>query len=353
MNLSTSLGPAPETTDSRGNPEIFRRSLGRPWLIALLVIPLSFRRSLGMPWLIALLAIPFLMAVIGYGALETSAVATGPTGALPTLTRSTKSVPPKLSLAPLSIVRNGNDIVLSGNFPDDSAKASLLKAVKSSLDPGVNIIDQIDINPTVDSLDFSNAGTLFKDSASILDFNLTVNGSTIIVAGTAASQEQKATVEHDAAITWSGVNVVDSLVVTGSVPAGLAGAPPPPPAACPDLPSVVDARWRSEGGQITFGGDGFSLTPRDEQMLTQVASKLRACPTAHATINGYNDDAGTQAINIAVSSQRAQKVADYLLGRGVSGDQLVVTGLGSVNPVAPDGTAEGRAKNRRVEIVVS
>jgi len=262
-------------------------------------------------------------------------------------------VPPKLSLAPLSIVRNGNDIVLSGNFPDDSAKASLLKAVKSSLDPGVNIIDQIDINPTVDSLDFSNAGTLFKDSASILDFNLTVNGSTIIVAGTAASQEQKATVEHDAAITWSGVNVVDSLVVTGSVPAGLAGAPPPPPAACPDLPSVVDARWRSEGGQITFGGDGFSLTPRDEQMLTQVASKLRACPTAHATINGYNDDAGTQAINIAVSSQRAQKVADYLLGRGVSGDQLVVTGLGSVNPVAPDGTAEGRAKNRRVEIVVS
>ncbi len=332
---------------------MFRRSLGRPWLIALLVIPLSFRRSLGMPWLIALAAIPLLMAVIGYGALDRATAATGPTGALPTLTLSNKSVPPKLSLAPLSIVRNGNDIVMSGNFPDDSAKASLLKALKSSLDPGVNIIDQIDIDPTADSLDFSNAEPLFKDSASILDFNLTVNGSTVIVAGTAASQEQKATVAHDAEITWSGVNVVDSLVVTGSAPAGLPGAPPPPPAACPGLPSALDARWGSEGGQITFSGDGFSLTSRDEQMLTQVADNLKACPTAHATIKGYNDDAGTQAINIAVSSQRAQKVADYLLGRGVSGDQLVVKGLGSVSPVAPDGTAGGRAKNRRVEIVVS
>jgi peptidoglycan-binding protein ArfA len=58
-------------------------------------------------------------------------------------------------------------------------------------------------------------------------------------------------------------------------------------------------------------------------------------------------------INIAVSSQRAQKVADFLVGRGVSGNRLVVRGLGSVNPVAPDDTAAGRAKNRRVEIVVS
>ncbi|WP_425461737.1 OmpA family protein [Mycobacterium helveticum] len=347
MSLGTGLSRPPETNGSRRSPEMFRRSLGRPWLIALLVIPLSFRRSLGLPWLIALVVIPLLIAVIGYGAPDRPAATGGPTGVVPTLTPSNRSSAPKLSLAPLSVVRNGNDIALSGNFPDDSAKTALIAAIENALGPGINIIDHTIVDPKVDSLDFANAGVFFKDSASILDFNLTVNGNTIILAGTAGSQDEKMAVERDAATTWSGVNVVDSLVVTG--PAS-PGSPPPPPAACPDLPSAINA---ATGGEIRFGEDGFSLTPADEQSLGEVADQLRACPTARVTINGYSDDNGTEAINIALSSQRAQKVADFLAGRGVPSGQLVVKGLGSVNPVAPNDTAEDRARNRRVEIVVS
>lgn len=106
-------------------------------------------------------------------------------------------------------------------------------------------------------------------------------------------------------------------------------------------------------GPIAFGNDGFSLTPADEQILTQVADKLKACPTAHAAINGYTDNSGTEAINIPLSSQRAGTVADFLVAHGVSRGQLVVKGLGSVNPIAGNDTPDGRAKNRRVEIVVS
>jgi peptidoglycan-binding protein ArfA len=95
------------------------------------------------------------------------------------------------------------------------------------------------------------------------------------------------------------------------------------------------------------------LTPTDDQILTQVSDKLKACPPARATLNGYTDDSGTEAINISLSNQRAQKVADFLVAHGVPGAQLVVKGLGSVNPVAPNDTPDGRAKNRRVEIVVS
>lgn len=345
VSLGTGLGRPPET-DSRRNPEMFRRSLGRPWLIALLVIPLSLRRSLGLPWLIALVVIPLLIAVIGYDALDRPATTSGPTGVVPAMTPSNKSNAPKLSLAPLSIVRNGNNVVVSGKFPDDSAKAALISVITNAVGPGINIIDQAIVDPKIDSLDFANATVLFKDSASILDFNLTVNGNTIVLAGTAGSQDEKIAVERDAATTWSGVNVVDSLVVPGPASPG----PPPPPAACPDLPSAIDA---VAGGRIPFSEDGFSLTPAEEQRLTEVADKLKACPTAHVTINGYSDDNGTEAINIALSSQRARKVADFLVGRGVPSGQLVVNGLGSVDPVAPNDTAEDRAKNRRVEIVVS
>ena len=73
--------------------------------------------------------------------------------------------------------------------------------------------------------------------------------------------------------------------------------PPSPPAAtprwpCTDLQSAINAMT---GGPITFGNDGVSLTPADQQFLTQVADKLKACPNAHVTINGYTDNSGTDA----------------------------------------------------------
>ncbi|COX62368.1 outer membrane protein OmpA [Mycobacterium tuberculosis] len=54
-----------------------------------------------------------------------------------------------------------------------------------------------------------------------------------------------------------------------------------------------------------------------------------------------------------MSAQRAKIVADYLVARGVAGDHIATVGLGSVNPIASNATPEGRAKNRRVEIVVN
>jgi peptidoglycan-binding protein ArfA len=308
--------------------------------------PEFYRGSVGLPWVIALVIIPMLIAAIGYGAFDRPRAATAPTAAHPTLAPSGRPGAPKSSLAPLSITRNGNEFVLSGDFPDDSAKAALMKAMNESLAPGVTIIDQIRINPDVDALDFSKAGPIFKDSASIADFRIAVNGDTVTLTGTAATQNQKNTVEQEAARTWSNLNVVGQLAVSGPIP------PPGPPAptSCAGLASAIDA---VTGGPITFANDGFSVTPADDQILSQVAEKLKACPTAHATINGYSDNSGAEAINVSLSNQRAQTVADFLIAHGVAGAQLVVKGLGSANPLAPNDTPDGRAKNRRVEIVVS
>ena len=312
--------------------------------------PAASRPSPVVLWLIAVAVIPLLLAAIGYGVLDRSRSAHGSAGAPPTPAPSSTSGAPEFSLAPLSITRNGNAITLNGDFPDDSAKAALMKALSGSLPPDVNIVDQLHINPTVHALDFSNAEPLFRDSASIADFSLTVSGATITLAGTAASPDQKTTVEQEAAHIWSNLKVVDKLVVNAPVPPP--PSPPAPPAAvsCADLQSVINA---VTGGPITFANDGFSLTPADDQILPQVLEKLKACPGAHLTINGYADNSGSEAINISLSTQRAETVANYLLSHGVVVAQLVVKGLGSINPVAPNDTPEGRAKNRRVEIVVS
>jgi peptidoglycan-binding protein ArfA len=327
VGVGTGLWHSAASTDSARAPEVHRPSAGPTWLIAVVVIPL-------------------LIAAIGYGAFGQPRPANGPAGPAPTAGSTSTSAAPKLSLAPLSITRNGNDFTITGDFPDDSAKAALLKALNGSLPPGINIVDQIRINPNIDALDFSKAGPIFKDSASIPDFSLVVSVDTVTLAGTAASQDQKNTVSQEAMRTWSTLNVVDRLVVNGPV------LPPPPPAAaqCTDLQSAINAL---AGGPIMFANDGFSLTAADNQILIQVSGRFKACPAAHATINGFSDNSGTEAINLALSSQRAQRVADFLIANGVASAVLVVKGLGSVNPVASNDTAEGRAKNRRVEIVVS
>ncbi len=307
-------------------------------------------RSRGFAWLTGLVVIPLLTAAIGYAAYDHPSSGAGPSTAAPSPTSSTKLAAPKLSLAPFSISRSGNNITLSGNLPDDSAKAELMKSLKGALGPAVNVVDQIKIDPSVTALDFSKAGPLFTDSASITDFNLTVNGDTVTLAGTAASADQKNSIDQEATHTWSNLNVVDRLVVNAPPPPPGAPPPPPPPAnPCDNLQAAINA---VTGGPVTFAADGVSLTPADDQMLSQVADKLKACPNAHSTINGYTDNTGTEGINIPLSSQRANMVADFLVAHGVARDHLVVHGLGSINPVASNDTPDGRAKNRRVEIVV-
>jgi peptidoglycan-binding protein ArfA len=304
-----------------------------------------FKRTLGAPWLIGLAAIPFFVAVIGYGGLDRPPSVTGPGATVPTLTHSNNAGGARLSLAPMSIARKGNDVILNGDFPDEAAKTALVKALSGSLPAGVNIVDQTRINPNVVALAFFNSEPVFKASASIPDFTLTVNADTITLTGTAGNQEQKNAIHSDAKRIWSNLNVVDHVGVNDAASVPAAGREP-----CTDLQAIINA---VTGGPITFGNDGFSLTPADDQILNQVADKLKACPSAHVTVNGYTDDTGNEAINISSSAQRAQAVADYLTTRGVARSQLVVKGVGSVNPVAPNDTVDGRAKNRRAELVVS
>ncbi len=241
---------------------------------------------------------------------------------------------------------------MTGDIPDDTAKAALMKALSDGLGPGVNVVDKTRINPDIKALDFANAGPIFTASAPIADFSLTVDADTVTLAGTTTSADQKNAIDQAATHTWSNLNVVDKIVVNGPVPPSGAPTPaaPPPADPCANLQAAINA---VTGGPISFDNDGFSLTPADDQILTQVADKLKACPAAHATINGYTDNSGSEGINIPLSAQRAGVVADFLVAHGVAKDNVAVKGLGSVNPIASNDTPEGRAKNRRAEIMVS
>lgn len=316
-----------------------------------------YRRPVGLAWLIGLVVIPLLLGVIGYGEVDRNrSEVNGPTGALPTLSAppgpSNGPVIPALSLAPLSITRSGNNITLRGDLPSAAAKASLVDAIKASGATNVNIIDKVRINPDVNSLDFSNTGSVFKAAALIPDFNLAVEGDTITLSGTAGSGDQQEAVEQAANAAWRNVNIVDLMAISGPVmPSGSSGPAPAPGStgnACPNLQSDIKAL-----GPISFATDAFTLTPAGVQALGQVADKLKACPGANVTVKGYTDNTGNDAINMPLSESRADAVVDFLIARGVTRDHLTAKGFGSADPVADNGNPEGQGKNRRVEIVVS
>lgn len=310
----------------------------------------------GRPWLIGLAAIPFLLALIGFGAYERPMAMNGPTGALPTLTAKSGPPPsPSVTLSLVSISRSGNSLTLIGDFPNEAAKAGLMNSLKALMAPDVSVVDQINIDPLVHTLDFANAEAVFAAGAPIPDFSLKVEKDTITLSGTAPSNEQREAVQTAAATAWPGVNVANKISVRAQItpgvpPPGAPGVPPPGPPACNDLQAAINA---ATGGPIVFDNDGVSLTPFDNQVLIQVADKLKACPAARLTINGYTDNAGSEAINIPLSTQRATAVADYLIANGVPRDRVTAKGMGSVNPIASNDTPDGRVKNRRAELVVS
>lgn len=106
-------------------------------------------------------------------------------------------------------------------------------------------------------------------------------------------------------------------------------------------------------GDVTFAVDQSDIQPRFYPVLDDVARTLNAYPQTLVDVIGHADSTGAAAYNQALSERRAGSVANYLVSRGrVMPDRLYVAGRGINEPRATNATPEGRAQNRRVEIIL-
>jgi outer membrane protein OmpA-like peptidoglycan-associated protein len=106
-------------------------------------------------------------------------------------------------------------------------------------------------------------------------------------------------------------------------------------------------------GDLMFDAGKADLNPQGREALAKLSGILLNYPSARLTIEGHTDITESAEINQALSGQRANTVRDYLVNQGLNAGSLSAQGLGTNNPVADNSTAEGRQKNRRVEIIVS
>ena len=103
---------------------------------------------------------------------------------------------------------------------------------------------------------------------------------------------------------------------------------------------------------ISFAVGRSDIQPNFAPVLDQFAMGLRNNPYSDVRIVGHTDNTGSDAINNPLSVDRANSTRNYLTARGVSGARIQTEGQGSYQPIASNNTAEGRSRNRRVEIFV-
>jgi outer membrane protein OmpA-like peptidoglycan-associated protein len=107
-------------------------------------------------------------------------------------------------------------------------------------------------------------------------------------------------------------------------------------------------------GQVLFVTGKAELLPAAQDQLEQVAKALKdQGEIKPMVVEGYTDSVGTESANQTLSKNRAEAVRAYLVGKGIPSDKITSVGKGKANPVASNDTADGRANNRRVEIVIA
>lgn len=103
---------------------------------------------------------------------------------------------------------------------------------------------------------------------------------------------------------------------------------------------------------ILFATNSNTLGDASKEALRKLATSLKDNSDTDIKIIGYTDDTGRVDYNQILSEKRAQSVYHYLISQGVGADRMVYEGKGIDNPIATNNTVEGRALNRRVEILI-
>jgi len=109
----------------------------------------------------------------------------------------------------------------------------------------------------------------------------------------------------------------------------------------------------SELGGVQFATGTANLTSSARESLAKFAGVVASYPSLRYVVEGHTDNTGSEEKNRELSLRRAISVRDYLIGQGIAASSTDVAGLGSFSPISDNLSAEGRARNRRVEIVVS
>ncbi|MCV7430620.1 channel-forming protein ArfA/OmpATb [Mycolicibacterium bacteremicum] len=179
-----------------------------------------YRRPPGAGWLAALITVPLAIGVIGWSGAEPA------DAALPRTTvpaTPTEAAGVDAMVAPFSLRRKGDDVILSGQLPDPASVAFAMDLARNNL-PGARVLNMLTPITGVTAADLTRFDGVLAAGAPLADFGFSIEGAHITLFGTAQSDEQKVQLEDAARAAWPDLKVFNDIAVFSPPPV----APPAP-----------------------------------------------------------------------------------------------------------------------------
>lgn len=226
-------------------------------------------------------------------------------------------------------------VVAAGTVPDEATRQAILARLRE-LYGSDRVVDQLGVSPLPAPPNWSQhvQQLLTADLKLVSKGQLSIQGNLVELKGEVQSEAQRQAV----------VSVLSTQVnnPTYTIRNGLRVA-----AAGQEL---VDAALANR--IIEFETGSAQFTPAGQTVLDQLMPVLRQLQGRRFEIIGHTDGLGTRSTNVALSLARAESVRSYLVAKGLGGTLFSTSGVGPDRPVAGNDTAEGRARNRRIEFRV-
>ncbi|QBR00709.1 OmpA family protein [Paraburkholderia pallida] len=256
---------------------------------------------------------------------QVSQAGTGNASASASGTRGTvSSTPAPANTAP-------GQVVVGGKVPDEATHAAVLQRLRDTYG-AANVVDQIEVGDVATPPNWSaNVQKLINPGLKqIRKGQLKIDGTQIDVRGEVGNEAQRQQIASDMANALNPTYTIRNGLRVSASEQGL-------------LDQTLANRT------IEFETGSATLAPEGRAILDQMAAVLVKMNTRTVEIIGHTDNSGNRASNIALSQARADAVKGYLVGKGISPQQLTTDGVGPDQPVASNDTADGRARNRRIE----
>lgn len=225
-------------------------------------------------------------------------------------------------------------VVASGTVPDEATKAAILQRLRALY--GVErVVDQVAVGTVVAPPNWSShmQKLLSEPLKQVNHGQLTVTGNRVGIRGDVANEAMRQQVASDLAT---------SLNPTYTISNGLRVNAP----AQKLLDTALARRI------IEFESGQAVIRPSGIQILDEMAAAMAQIGGRKVEVIGHTDNTGTRDANLALSLARAGAVRSYLAGKGIAAATIAVAGAGPDQPLADNGSAEGRARNRRIEFRV-
>lgn len=225
-------------------------------------------------------------------------------------------------------------VVVSGTVADEASKAALLERLRT-LYGASRVVDQLAVGTVSAPANWNDyvQRLVGPNLKLIKGGQLKVDGNKVSLRGDVESEEQRRKIAGD---------IAASLNPTYTVNNGLRVAV--------SQQSVLDEALADR--IIEFESGKAALTPAGMAVLDQMAAAMLKLKGLKVEVIGHTDNSGSRASNLSLSQARAEAVKAYVAGHGVAEESVAVSGEGPDRPVADNRTAEGKARNRRIEFKV-